>query len=89
MFMVVQFYIQLKNDVAEHNPGIKVLSIKLVIFFSFWQTVGLKTLGLEMMTIANLFSRWSYRSLPQQMDLSNPLLNSATKTSRLESHPSY
>lgn len=40
MFMVVQFYIQLKDDLAEHKPGIKVLSIKLVIFFCFWQTVS-------------------------------------------------
>ncbi|SMR49881.1 unnamed protein product [Zymoseptoria tritici ST99CH_3D1] len=39
MFMVVQFYIQLKTDLAEHKPGIKVVSIKLVIFFSFWQTI--------------------------------------------------
>jgi hypothetical protein len=40
MTMVVQFYIQMKTDLAEHKPGIKVLSIKLVIFFSFWQTVS-------------------------------------------------
>lgn len=39
MFMVIQFYIQLKDDLAEHKPFLKVLSIKLVIFFSFWQTV--------------------------------------------------
>lgn len=39
MFMVIQFYIQLKTDLAEHKPFLKVLSIKLVIFFSFWQTV--------------------------------------------------
>lgn len=42
MFMVVQFYIQLKTDLAEHKPGIKVLAIKLVIFFSFWQTVSIQ-----------------------------------------------
>lgn len=41
MFFVVQFYIQLKEDLAEHKPFMKVLSIKLVIFFSFWQTVCL------------------------------------------------
>lgn len=40
MTMVVQFYIQLKDDLAEHKPGLKVLSIKLVIFFCFWQTVS-------------------------------------------------
>lgn len=41
MFFVVQFYIQLKEDLSEHKPFMKVLSIKLVIFFSFWQTVCL------------------------------------------------
>lgn len=39
MFCLVQFYIQLKEDLAEHKPFLKVLCIKLVIFFSFWQTV--------------------------------------------------
>jgi hypothetical protein len=40
MTMVVQFYIQLKDVLADHKPGLKVLSIKLVIFFSFWQNVS-------------------------------------------------
>jgi hypothetical protein len=40
MFMLVQFYLQLKLDLAEHRPFLKVLCIKLVIFFSFWQTVS-------------------------------------------------
>ena len=41
MFCLIQFYIQLKDDLAEHRPFLKVLCIKLVIFFSFWQTVSL------------------------------------------------
>lgn len=45
MFMVVQFYIQLKDDLAEHKPFLKVLSIKLVIFFSFWQTIVISLLS--------------------------------------------
>lgn len=40
MFCVIQFYIQLKDDLAEHKPFLKVLCIKLVIFFSFWQNVS-------------------------------------------------
>ena len=40
MFCLIQFYIQLKDDLAEHKPFLKVLCIKLVIFFSFWQTVS-------------------------------------------------
>lgn len=39
MFMLIQFYLQLKADLAEHRPFLKVLCIKLVIFFSFWQSV--------------------------------------------------
>lgn len=40
MFCLIQFYIQLRVDLAPHKPFLKVLCIKLVIFFSFWQTVG-------------------------------------------------
>lgn len=40
MFCLIQFYIQLRVDLAEHKPFMKVLCIKLVIFFSFWQTVS-------------------------------------------------
>lgn len=39
MFFLVQFYLQLKTDLAEHRPFLKVLCIKLVIFFSFWQSL--------------------------------------------------
>lgn len=40
MFCLVQFYLQLRVDLAPHKPFLKVLCIKLVIFFSFWQTVS-------------------------------------------------
>ena len=39
MFCLIQFYIQLKNDLSEHQPLLKVAAIKLVIFLSFWQTI--------------------------------------------------
>lgn len=38
MYCVIQFYIQLRADLAPHKPLIKVTAIKLVIFLSFWQT---------------------------------------------------
>lgn len=50
MYCVIQFYVQLRVPLAEHNPFLKVLAIKLVIFLSFWQTaaisVGTSTLNL-------------------------------------------
>ncbi|MCJ1247544.1 hypothetical protein MMC30_004758 [Trapelia coarctata] len=46
MFCLIQFYIQLRSDedVASKKPFIKVLSIKLVIFLSFWQTITISLL---------------------------------------------
>lgn len=47
MFCVIQFYIQTKGDLAAQKPFLKVLCIKLVIFFSFWQTVSLIVIACE------------------------------------------
>ncbi|KAJ6007679.1 hypothetical protein N7540_011655 [Penicillium herquei] len=38
MYCLIQFYIQIKDDIKEHSPFLKILSIKLVIFLSFWQS---------------------------------------------------
>lgn len=38
MYCLIQFYIQVRHDLASHQLFLKVLAIKLVIFFSFWQT---------------------------------------------------
>lgn len=40
MFCLIQFYLQLKDTLREYKPFLKVLCIKLVIFFSFWQSVS-------------------------------------------------
>lgn len=39
MYCLIQFYLQLKYDLVEHKPLLKIAAIKLVIFLSFWQTV--------------------------------------------------
>ncbi|KAL1962565.1 hypothetical protein VTN77DRAFT_9358 [Rasamsonia byssochlamydoides] len=38
MYCLIQFYIQIRQDVAQHSPFLKILAIKLVIFLSFWQS---------------------------------------------------
>jgi len=39
MYCLIQFYIQMKGELAPHRPGLKIACIKLVIFFSFWQSL--------------------------------------------------
>lgn len=39
MYCLIQFYVQVKGDIQQHKPLLKVLAIKLVIFLSFWQTL--------------------------------------------------
>ncbi|KAH8692142.1 organic solute transporter Ostalpha-domain-containing protein [Talaromyces proteolyticus] len=38
MYCLIQFYIQIKGDIAQHKPFLKIVCIKLVIFLSFWQS---------------------------------------------------
>ena len=40
MYCLIQFYVQLKTDLAPHRPFLKIACIKMVIFFSFWQSVS-------------------------------------------------
>jgi len=63
MYCLIQFYIQIKADLAEHSPLLKVAAIKLVIFLSFWQTVGCPILPLLSITPTNSFSYVSSSSL--------------------------
>ncbi|KZF22804.1 DUF300-domain-containing protein [Xylona heveae TC161] len=39
MYALIQFYFEIKGEIAEHRPFFKILCIKLVIFFSFWQSI--------------------------------------------------
>lgn len=47
MYCLVQFYIQLKDDLAPQRPFLKLLSIKLVIFLCFWQNWLIALLTVE------------------------------------------
>jgi hypothetical protein len=38
MYCLDQFYIQLKEDLRPNRPILKMLSIKLIVFLTFWQT---------------------------------------------------
>lgn len=40
MFCLIAFYLNLKDALAANKPFFKLLCIKLVIFFSFWQMVS-------------------------------------------------
>lgn len=53
MFCLIQFYIQLKDDLSEHRPFLKILCIKLVVFFSFWQTASFSRIKVFMATHAD------------------------------------
>lgn len=85
MFCLIQFYIQLREDLSEHRPFLKVLCIKLVIFFSFWQTVRIVTKlnYLVFVRLITLPSRLLYPSSHPQMALSNHLRPSPIRTSGL------
>ncbi|KAH8648480.1 organic solute transporter Ostalpha-domain-containing protein [Xylariales sp. PMI_506] len=39
MVCLIQFYVQLRDPLYKNQPFLKILSIKLVIFLSFWQSI--------------------------------------------------
>ncbi|KAI9924484.1 hypothetical protein MW887_007111 [Aspergillus wentii] len=39
MYCLIQFYVQVRDDISEYRPFLKILAIKLVIFLSFWQSI--------------------------------------------------
>ena len=44
MYCLIQFYVQIRHDIKQHKPLLKIAAIKLVIFLSFWQTILLSFL---------------------------------------------
>ncbi|KXG49804.1 Organic solute transporter Ost-alpha [Penicillium griseofulvum] len=47
MYCLIQFYHQTSQDIKQHQPFLKILSIKLVIFLSFWQSTLINLLVSE------------------------------------------
>ncbi|KLU82535.1 hypothetical protein MAPG_01607 [Magnaporthiopsis poae ATCC 64411] len=58
MYCLIQFYIQLKEPLAEHRPFLKICAIKLVVFLSFWQsaTISVATSQLEIVKPNDVFA---------------------------------
>lgn len=52
MFCLIQFYVQLKEPLKEQKLLIKIIAIKLVIFFSFWQSLAI-SLGTSTLNIVH------------------------------------
>lgn len=63
MYCLIQFYIQLRKDLAAHSPFLKVLAIKLVIFLSFWQSFLLSFLTSSSLGILKASSTLAYPDL--------------------------
>lgn len=65
MYFVIQFYVQLKVDLAEQKPLLKVVAIKLVIFLSFWQTTVLSVLTSQ--SLGPVLTTTKYLAYPDLM----------------------
>jgi len=57
MYCLVLFYIVTKEELAPYNPVAKVLCIKAILFFSFWQSVILS--GLAYFEVIQSVGAWS------------------------------
>jgi hypothetical protein len=63
MYCVIQFYFQLRLDLAPHSPFVKVLAIKLVIFLSFWQSFMFSILTSPTLKIVEATPKIAYPDL--------------------------
>ncbi|KAJ2903762.1 hypothetical protein MKZ38_009414 [Zalerion maritima] len=62
MYCVIQFYVQLREALAEHKPFLKVLAIKLVIFLAFWQSMAI-SVGTSTLEIVHATDTVAYPDL--------------------------
>jgi hypothetical protein len=63
MLCLIQFYVQLRKDLADHNPFLKIVAIKLVVFLSFWQTFLLSVLTSSTLGVIKPTSKLAYPDL--------------------------
>lgn len=63
MYCLIQFYVQLRVDLASHHPFLKVVSIKLVIFLSFWQSFLISILTSTTLDVVKPSSKIAYPDL--------------------------
>lgn len=63
MYCLVQFYVQLRENLASHKPFLKILAIKLVIFLSFWQTFLVSILTSPALSVVKPSSMIAYPDL--------------------------
>jgi hypothetical protein len=60
MYCVIQFYYQLRFDLAPHRPFLKVAAIKLVIFLSFWQSFLISILTSSTFNVVKTSTKLAY-----------------------------
>ena len=60
MYCVIQFYVQLRKVLGNHSPFLKVLSIKLVIFLSFWQSFMISILTSSTLHVVSANAKLAY-----------------------------
>jgi hypothetical protein len=63
MFCLIQFYVQLRVDLVQHSPFLKVLAIKLVIFLSFWQSFMISILTSATFNVVKPTDKLAYPDL--------------------------
>lgn len=63
MFCLIQFYIQLRKDLAPHKPFIKISAIKLVVFLSFWQSFMISILTSSTLGVVKVTATLAYPDL--------------------------
>ena len=63
MYCLIQFYYQLRVDLAPHRPLLKVVAIKLVIFLSFWQSFLISILTSSTLKVVEPTAKIQYPDL--------------------------